>query len=248
MSFLDKISEYDFHNAKFPVEELLTDSLYYPSCGFDGGVIKDCNLHQDELGICSFIYCDYATGKDALMEELDSFVGYHVFTSRSVSPNELTPNNWIPQMPPNLSRAEYTRYRDAWQRPFAHWIIYERDENRTEDHGPLRFSLLYICGEGVATYQALYWSNKKTAKAVAIIQPGTGFGLNWTDFRDPESDLAWVISNNPTGLPEYIYGGGYGTGYDRLGWEGYDQVRIINEYYAADMIRKGEVRLWGRSN
>ncbi len=36
----------------------------------------------------------------------------------------------------------------------------------------------------VATHQALFWTNRKSAKALAIIQPGAGFGLKWTDFRD----------------------------------------------------------------
>src|SRR5674476_982995 len=50
--------------------------------------------------------------------------------------------------------------------------VYERLEKFDDNFGPLKFSLLYIGGEGVATFQALYWAKKKTAKAVAIIQYG----------------------------------------------------------------------------
>ena len=48
----------------------------------------------------------------------------------------------------------------------------ERDDDFGEDHGPERFSLLYVRGEGVATFAGLYAANKVSPKALAIIQPG----------------------------------------------------------------------------
>jgi hypothetical protein len=44
-------------------------------------------------------------------------------------------------------------------------------------HGPARFSLLFVGGEEVATYQALYWGNKVTATTIAIVQLGTGLAM-----------------------------------------------------------------------
>jgi hypothetical protein len=125
-------------------------------------------------------------------------------------------------------------------RPFMQWVVYERDACRDESHGLKRFSLLYIGGEGVATYQALYWSNRQRPKAMAIIQPGTGFGLNWTDFREQGNPLNWVVKNNPAGTPDLIYYGGYNRAYDDFSWEEYEPERKIIPYYNEG---RGEVQI-----
>ena len=243
-SLLDIITKQQIEFGEFPLQELLKDSFYYPSCGFDGGIVRDCNTIGRELKIVSFIYCDYATGEQAFREEHNTFLGYSILGSRSVKHSELTPNGWFPQFPRNFNLQYYQRYKDTWQ-PFINWTVYERNENRGDEHGPKRFSLLYLGGEGVATYQALFWSNKTWPKALAIIQPGTGFGLNWTDFRDRNGALAWVVNNNPAGQPETIYYGGYGQGYDDFEWDNYTEQRIINPYYHKD---RGEVRIWQKQN
>lgn len=243
MSWLVNITQEQIESGMFPLKDVLQNSFYYPSCGFDGGIIKDCNTMGRDLNIVSFIYCDYATGEQAFRQEQNSFVGYHVLGSRSVSHSELTPNGWRPKFPPNFNLQDYQRYRDTWK-PFINWTVYERDDNRDDNHGRTRFSLLYLGGEGVATYQALYWTNKISPRALAIIQPGTGFELNWTDFRDGNGALAWVVNNNPVGQPEFIYYGGYGNGYSDFNWNGYIQSRIIRPYY----IEEGEVRIWIKQN
>lgn len=104
--------------------------------------------------------------------------------------------------------------------------------------------MLYIGGEGVATYQALYWANKKTAKAVAIIQPGTGFGFNWTDFRDRKGAFAWVVLQNEYGTPDTIFYGGINEGYDDFNWKDYQFEERIQPYYSGQ--QSGEVTIWKR--
>ena len=41
------------------IKNLLKDSLHYPACDLDGGVIKFCNEHYGVLGINSYVYADY---------------------------------------------------------------------------------------------------------------------------------------------------------------------------------------------
>ena len=239
MNWLEKLTSERIQNGNFPLMDILQNSFYYPSCGFDGGIIKDINTVGRDHKIVSFVYCDYATGEKAFRQEQNTFLGYHVLGSRSVSHSELTPKGWQPKFPPQFNLNEYQRFKDTWK-PFIHWTVYERDENRGDEHGPTRFSLLYLGGEGVASYQALYWSNRTSAKALAIIQPGTAFGLNWTDFTDSNGALAWVINNNPIGQPELIYYGGYGKGYSDFKWHGFVRSRIIRSYYNEG----GEVQVW----
>ena len=55
MNFLDTLTTLQIDNGEFPLKEILQDSFYYPSCEFDGGVVKDCNTLGRELDIVSFI-------------------------------------------------------------------------------------------------------------------------------------------------------------------------------------------------
>jgi hypothetical protein len=238
-NYLEKLTPEIICNEKIPINDILKDSFYYPSSAFDGGIVKDCNIIGRSYGISSFIYCDYAVGEEAFDCEKENFVGYHVLGIRKVNPHELIPNGWSQRLPPGVNSRDYGNYKDMW-RPFMQWVVYERDACRDESHGLKRFSLLYIGGEGVATYQALYWSNRQRPKAMAIIQPGTGFGLNWTDFREQGNPLNWVVKNNPAGMPELVYYGGYGTGYDDFSWDEYEPERKIIPYYSEG---RGEVQI-----
>jgi len=230
MSWLAELTQETIEQGALPLKQLLENSLYYPSAGFDGGVIKDCNTIGKENQIISFIYCDYGVGEQAFLEQKDSFFGYAPMGSRRVALHELLSSPWTPSLPPNFDRNAYTQYEDIWS-PLVQCTVYERLPSKDRSYGPDRFSLLYVGGEGVATYQALYWNNKQRPKALAIIQPGHAFGLNWTDFTQQEGPLYWVVNTNPAGVPPIIYYGGVGVDYTNLSWKRYIHQRKISPYY-----------------
>ena len=90
-------------------------------------------------------------------------------------------------------------------------MIFQRLPGFDEFHGPERFSLLFICADGVATYLDLYVGNRVVPLVLAIIQPGTGFGGNYTDFRDPNGLLAHVVLKMNNGrVPDYMVCGQIG--------------------------------------
>lgn len=37
------ITQEEIKTGVFPLKDLLQNSFYYPSCGFDGSIVKDCN-------------------------------------------------------------------------------------------------------------------------------------------------------------------------------------------------------------
>lgn len=247
MSYLDNLTVTDIEYGHFPLQNILANSLFYPACDNDGGVVKDCNTLNRKLGIENFIYCDYAFGEDRLNEAMDTFHGYSVLASRSLKQFDLIPNRWDMKMPPGLDLRQYHNHREAYKTPFAKWIVYHRDATKGDDFGPARFSLLYIGGEGVATYQAIYWSNNACPKILAIIQPGHAFGLNWTDFTSPTGYLNWVVTNNPNHqMPEQIYFGGIGNydSYNDLNWTGYAKLRGIKRYYDSSRSHSGYVGVY----
>jgi len=60
-------------------------------------------------------------------------------------------------------------------------------------------TFFYIYAEGFASYQALYLSNNCAPLTVAIIRPGTGFGCNWTDYKNQKMIFARTVLDNPQG-------------------------------------------------
>lgn len=230
-SWLNNLTEDMILNNPLPMGHILKNSLYYPACSFDGGAVK---ISSKEIQ--SFVYCDYSISEEELLEQINTFYGYHVMAHRPVNMEELIPNGWVEKLPKRLKMGrramEDIRKLVGIQKVFAHWTVYERDENFEDTHGAPRFSLLYICGEGVATYQALYWSNRQSAKSLAIIQPGTGWGGNWTDFGQKDQHLAWVVLNNPYGTPDKILYGGIGPDYTDFEWDNYFLTETIRPYYS----------------
>jgi len=189
----------------FPLHEILRDSLYYPSCSFDGDPVKYLGGN-----ILSFIYVDYGYSRETQEYALShpGFRGYDLLTTRSVSERELTPNGWNPT-PLTPADGDPARSRDRARPPYCLWSVFQRRVGIPPTHGPSRFSLLYLGADGVAAFQALYMANNEAPKAVAIIQPGYGFGGNWTDFTDPDLIFAKSVLRNPAGQPDILLYGSY---------------------------------------
>lgn len=192
----------------FPLGEVLQESLFYPSCGSDGGPVR-------YLGkwINSFVYVDYGYSRQKFLDELAArpFVGYQVVGMRGVSFTELAPNGWRTPVLSSFEIRESNRYlKERVGQPFCEWVIFEREMSTPPSHGPERFSLLYMHADGADAYQSLYVGNDLCAKGIAVIQPGCGFGRNWTDFNDPQAVLARLVMGNPAGVPDFYLGGGIG--------------------------------------
>ncbi len=204
--WLAHVTAETMREESLPLREILDGSLYYPSCGSDGGPVK-------HLGpwFQSFVYVDYGYRRDEFLGQLVKapFSGYQIMGVRSVSSNELAPRGWDQSAlskEENESAQDYAR--DWRKKPFCEWVVFERETSRPISHGPQRFSLLYLCADGAQAFNTLYVSNKLRPGAIAVIQPGHAFGMNWTDFTDSQAVLARVVMGNPAGVPDYyIYGG-----------------------------------------
>jgi len=227
----------------FPIREILKDSLYYPASARDGDPVR-------YLGgfIHSFVYVDYSIEHDdvlaSLHDEHHRFRGYNLMWCREISERELAPNGWKP-IPPDLERDGNPKTRISWMKrpPYALWAVLERRPEFGEDHGPDRLSLLFICGDGVATFQALYHGNHCAPEVVAIIQPGLGFGGNWTDFRNQDRIFGRSVLQNPYGKPNYLLYGGWNHNheYRPACWPDFDEEI---DYWATP---DGHIGLWRAS-
>lgn len=225
-------------DKEFPLKEVLQDSVYYPASGIHGEPVRFLSEN-----FASFVYVDYGVHRDQLMAKVSGggFLGYDLVARRTLSESDLAPEGWSP-VRPGAEDGDPEKYRD-WGRiksPFCEWLVFQRKDGFDDNHGARRFSLLYMCADGVAAFQALYVQNAVSPGAIAIIQPGTGFGGNWTDFTDPKQILARTVMGNPAGPPAYLlYGGSGGLHfYNEPCWPAYSQ--------GLGFLGKSSIGVWHR--
>jgi len=209
IEWLNSLTPVRIEFGPFPLREILENSLFYPSSGFDGDPVR----HFRKL-FQSYVYVDYGKSETALNTELErGFNGYRLLAERNVSKHDLSPKPWRPLF---ISREEAKRaasvsreWAKAGRNAFAKWMVFEREQDKSAEHGPPRLSLLFLNADGVAAFQALYLAQEISPKGIAVIQPGHGFGGNWADFTDPSGILRRSVLANKGGLPRYLVYGGY---------------------------------------
>lgn len=221
-AWLASLTAESIRSGRFPLRDILRGSLFYPASGFDGDPVKYLGGY-----VHSFIYADYGVDEEAFEHALQApgFHGYRILGKRAVDEKCLAGRNWDPESVPPEERPRIELFQ-AHGTPFCSWVVFERLPDFDEWHGPSRFSLLYWWQDGMTAFQRLYVSRHLAPKALAIIQPGHGFGGNWTDFFDPEGALARVVLENTAGQPGLLLCGGDYVTPDMLEpcWPGYEKL------------------------
>jgi hypothetical protein len=136
---------------------------------------------------------------------LQHFRGYDVLTHRLINRDELVSPNWQPDILDHLPGycSPYSNWLDSAE-PFAYLAVYQRQPDYSDMHGPVRFNLLFVYGDGVVTYQALYQSNRLAPKAIVLILPEVTFGPNWLHFLDEGKALGYAVMQNPYSKPDFV--------------------------------------------
>lgn len=183
----------------FSAEDFFSSRVvFYPGSGSDGQPVRFFGIRH--AAHC-FVYADYLVERGSVEHELSDaghpFHGYRGIGRLDLTPRDLTPHGWHPHLPPQRRYPESVTLRE----PYAFLEILERMPDRTDAHGPLRLSILFLGAEGVATYDALFCQDRG-APPFAIVLQDNGFGGNWTTFgRDGAlHDLARRTSRWPSCL------------------------------------------------
>lgn len=156
--------------------------------------------------VLSFVYVDYGFTRQEVRARIrePGLQGYRLVGVREIRKGELTPNGWK-RIPPEPKDGDPRRVRWLIRPPSCDWYVFEREEDYDDAHGPERLSLRSLCADGAAALQALYIPNGVAALVIAIIQPGHGFGGNWSNFEDPAQILGRsVLRHNPAGIPKVL--------------------------------------------
>jgi len=170
-------------NPQFDLASVLRRSCFYPACGTDGSVVR---LYSRFFH--SFIYVDWYYSEEQVRTLLEGkrtgFLGYDPVKREDVT--DQMP--WLHDDPRMywMLREQICEPRDRCE-PYALWCVFERNRDVSPSFGPKRFSILFVGYEAVAAYRELYVANNLAPDGIAVICPGTGYGLNWTDFRQADS-------------------------------------------------------------
>jgi len=201
-------------DTPFDLRNVLSGSVYYPGCRFDFRI-----LHA-YLGFAhSFVYVDYATRKKDALNTLPKVFGYKIDFNKELDKSEIFKNetkqlplrgyDFYPPVRIGESVIERSRQvnesqiADRFGEPnFYFWLVYSRMKNMNPGHGPERFSLLYITGEGVFTYKSIYNSNDLVPNAIVIDNAHAG---NWTLFEQRDGIFERTVMKNNAGIPKYLF-------------------------------------------
>jgi len=215
------------------LSEFLSGSLFYPASGLDLDAIPLAGRAEERA-----IYCDYGIASEGLVKQLEALdarrAGFRVDEIRPVELDALGMTPFDVQAPPH-PRARRVRAKVAVD-PYAVWISLSCMS--TDEGHARRVQILFIAGDGVATFDALYTRRGIAPAGIAIIQPGHGFGGNWTNFESETGPLAEAVLRNPAGTPSFLLHGGIGGAsfYEAPCWSAYSQPGVRWQAESSDRV------------
>jgi hypothetical protein len=242
--------------TKFDRHLVLKDSIYYPGSYMDGAIMKSY------LGFShSLVYVDAGVSREGVLGNIKRIGGYEIVFAKDIAKDELCPTpkfdiqlsteDFYPevespnQIPKALEKANKNlQWGDDFV-PYAIWAVFRRRAGVNESHGPEKFSLVFIGGEGIATYSAIYNSNKLYPKAIVICGADIGFGSNWTFFEKKGGPFERLVLSNKAGIPKYLLAWGRYSPNGSSHWitkeNGYD---LYWDKYTRRIQDKGRLNVW----
>lgn len=189
--------------------------VYYPGAGDDG---QPVHLFAGTQSAHVFLYVDYLLKKEELLQQLDEsgFAGYHVLGMVEYSEHDLTPNRWRPHLTMDEVRnANPNRFAHA--EPYCLLKVFERDGGLDDAHGAERFAVIFLCGDGIASYDAIF-GGKNVPPPFAVVLQDHGFGGNYDKFG--AGGLMEKIAERSHCYPEYLLVATEGTEQ----WNGFEAL------------------------
>lgn len=172
-----KTGSASFHRSDF----FGSRTVYYPGSGCDGQPVRLCARSH---AAHAFVYVDYGKSREAILQELRDpvrgFRGYFIERTENVSEASLRPGGWVQHI--NAADRQGISYLFATAEPFALFVVLRRKDGVGEDHGPERLAMLFVGGDGYATFDALYCQDDDTAEPYLAVIQDHGFGGDYDRF------------------------------------------------------------------
>ena len=192
-------------------------TVYYPGSGSDGQPVRLCSRAH---AAHAFVYVDSGVSMPEIRDRVrgvgdPGFRGYQVEHDEEVEESVLRPDGWTPHVEPSELKAGADRFADV--RPFGLYVVFRRDEDHDAAHGPERFAMLFIGGDGHATYDALYCQPDGTPSPFLVVVQDHAWGGDYDRFG--AGGLLENIACRSSVYPKYLLVGERGDRYEP--WAGY---------------------------
>lgn len=173
------LSEYK-NGAEVTFADIMSSRIgYYPGSGFDGTLMKVGNKAHT---VHSFLYVDYGISKKDLIDHLaqpSSILGYHSIGRIEWEEKEILPNGEYPlnvrKDPLYIKDPNYVFLEN--EKPYCFTEILERDEDKDEIWGAIRFCVTFRFADGIDSYYQLFCKEYKKAPWIVLLQDH-GWGGN----------------------------------------------------------------------
>ena len=197
--------------------------VYYPGSGFDGEAVR---LFASTKSAHCFIYADYIVSQHTLSQKLDqpngAFTGYKTLARIHLTEQEILARYWVQHLHQTASKnVTYGFAKELQRAPFAFLEVLERKPEFNDSFGAQRIAILFVGGDGVATYDALF-CQQDSKPLFALVLQDHGFGGNYTEFG--EGGLLHEIASSCQKLPQYLWV----DPRDTQPWTGYHQIENLS--------------------
>jgi hypothetical protein len=209
---------------KVNFSELLASRIvYYPGSALEGSPIHVFNeSHAAHL----YFYIDYGFGKEEIERAMSERIplGYHIYDEWEISERDILPH--APRYHLNADdRRRVTELYKSAQVPtrnsFGLLKIYERDESYGEKHGARRFAVLFLGGDAIAVYDAIFGNT--IAKPFACIIGNYAFDGSYEGFG--RNSLLEKVAGRIERMPKYLVCN------KDYGWNGYRMLKTVGGTY-----------------
>lgn len=204
----------DFFNSRL---------VYYPGSGFDGEAVR---LFASTKSAHCFLYADYCIQKQTLLHKLNqeggAFTGYQTIARVHLTDQEIASRYWVQHVYDKpLQKINYYFAQEMQNSPFAFLEILERKPEFDDSFGAQRIAILFVGGDGVATYDALF-CQADSKPLFALVLQDHGFGGNYTRFG--RGGILHDIATQCQKQPQYLWI----DPRDTQPWDGYEKIQNLS--------------------
>lgn len=198
--------------------------VYNPGAGFEGAPIRTFNASH---AAHTFVYVDYGFNKETVDSELSdgAFHGYHLIHAQNVARDELfsgAPVYHLDNEDIKIIKEGYARMNVDTDNSFGILKIFQRNADLGDDHGALRFAVLYLGADAIAAYDVLFGNTDCTPFASVI--DTYGFGGAYEPFT--KGSVMERIAQRTNCFPQYLL-----CRSDVDAWEGYSMLKTVGGSY-----------------
>ena len=223
-------------SPKFDRESFFnTRTVYYPGAGNDGEPVRIC---AQSHAAHTFIYVDYDVSIGEVHDRVqgvvhnEGFQGYHVENDEAVAESVLSPSGWVPHLAPSELTDINKRPTIA---PFGLFVSLKRDDAHGDEYGPERLVILFVGGEGVATFDALYCQEHETSPPFLVVNEDHKYEDGSTKFgKDGPLD---TLTNRTGTCPNYLL-----VSEGSSPWSGYEDTGAEPEIWGISQTKRSLFR------